>query len=204
MTAQEGRFDHQVNVFPDPEIPEALRNRLADAHKKEDALEKENERFRREENSISHAYASLLASGEVKNTPFHRESKWQVELGGAVVDIYIYSARKMKKAAVLFHVNNRELPVPWRLKEVQLSAILDRQSDEEPLRTGEKKEFALRTKVDALKRGESGNIAVVVDENAFRSKDGPVHLVLELFRQDGLQQAVVLLDYRIVEDKEAR
>ena len=204
VTAQEGRFDHQVNVFPDPEIPEAIRNRLADAHKREEVLEKENERFRREENSANHAYASLLASGEVQNTPFRRESKWRVELGGVVVDVYIYSARKMKKAAVLFHVNNRELDVPWRLKEVQLSAMLGRQSYEEPVRTGEKKEFALRTKVDEIKRGESGNIAVVMDNNAFRSKDGPVHLVLELFRQDGLQQAVVLLDYRIVEDKETR
>lgn len=201
VTAREGRFDHQVSVFLDLETPEAARRRLADAHGRERTLEEENERLRKEQASTSHAYASLLASGEVKNTPFRRESKWRVDLGGAVVDIYIYSARKTQKAAVLFHVTNSQLDVPWRLKEVQLSAMLSRQSYEEPVRTGEKKEFALRTSRDEIPPGESGSIAVVADKSAFTSKDGPVHLVLELFRHDGLQQAVVLLDHRIVEEK---
>jgi hypothetical protein len=152
VTAREGRVDHQVNVFLDLETPEAARRRLADAYVRERTLEEENERLRKEQASTNHAYASLLAGGEAKHTPSHRESKWRVDLGGAVVDIYIYSARKMQKAAVLFHVTNRELDVPWTLKEVQ---------------------------------------------------DGPVHLVLELFRHDGLQQAVVLLDHRIVADQGA-
>jgi hypothetical protein len=203
VTAQESWFDHQVNVFPDPDTPETIRSRLADAHKRELILKKENERFRKEEISTDHAYASLLAGDEVQNTPFRRENKWRVDLGGAVVDVYIYAARKMKKAAVLFHVTNRELDVPWKLKEVQLSAMLSRQSHEEPVRKGEKKEFALRMSRDEIQRGESGYVAVVADGKAFTSKDGPVHLVLELFRHDGLQQAVILLDYRIIEDKGA-
>ncbi|WNG61950.1 DUF2381 family protein [Archangium gephyra] len=201
VTAREGRFDHQVRVFLDLGNPEAARRRLADAYVRERTLEEENGRLRREQASTSHAYASLIASGEAKNTPFHRESKWRVNLGGAVVDIYIYSARNIQKAAVLFHVTNSQLDVPWRLKEVQLSAMLSRQSAEEPVRTGEKKEFALRTSRDEIQPGESGYIAVVADKSAFISKDGPVHLVLELFRHDGLQQAVVLLDHRIVEEK---
>ncbi len=201
VTAREGRFDHQVNVFLDLENPEAARRRLADASIRERTLEEENERLRKEQASTNHAYASLLTSGEAKNTPFRRESKWRVDLGGAVVDIYIYSARKMQRAAVLFHVTNRDLEVPWKLKEVQLSAMLSRQSHEEPVRTGEKKEFALRTSRDEIQRGESGYVAVVADKSAFTSKDGPVHLVLELFRHDGLQQAVVLLDHRIVEEE---
>lgn len=105
------------------------------------------------------------------------------------------------RSAVLFHVTNSQLDVPWRLKKVQLSAMVSRQSAEEPVRTGEKKEFALRTSRDEIQPGESGYIAVVADKSAFISKDGPVHLVLELFRHDGLQQAVVLLDHRIVEEK---
>ncbi|MFL5359114.1 DUF2381 family protein [Archangium sp.] len=204
VTAREGRFDHQVNVFLDLESPDAARRRLADAYVRERTLEAENERLRKEQASTSHAYAALLASGEVNNTPFRRESKWRVDLGGAVVDIYIYSARKVQKAAVLFHVTNNQLDVPWKLKEVQLSAMLSRQSFDEPVRTGEKKEFALRMSRDEIQRGESGYIAVVADKSAFISKDGPVHLVLELFRQDGLQQAVVLLDHRIVEEKGTR
>jgi hypothetical protein len=95
------------------------------------------------------------------------------------------------------------LDVPWKLKEVQLSAMLSRQSFDEPVRTGEKKEFALRMSRDEIQRGESGYIAVVADKSAFTSRDGPIHLALELFRQDGLQQAVVLLDHRIVEEKGA-
>lgn len=201
VTDREGRFDHQVDVFLDLETPEAIRRRLADAYIRERTLEEENERLREEQASTNHAYASLLAGGESKNTPFRRESKWRVELGGAVVDIYIYSARKMQRAAVLFHVTNRELDVPWKLKEVQLSAMLSRQSHEEPVRTGERKEFALRASHDEIRRGESGYVAVVADKSAFTSEDGPVHLVLELFRHDGLQQAVVLLDHRIVEEK---
>ena len=201
VTAREGRFDHQVNVFLDLESSEATRRRLADAYSKQRELEKENVRLRKEQASSNHAYASLLASGETKNTPFRRESKWRVELGGAVVDIHIYSARKIERAAVLFHVTNLKLDVPWKLKEVQLSAMLSRQSHEEPIRTGEKKEFALRTSRDEIQRGESGYVVVVTDKSAFTSSDGPVHLVLELFRHDGLQQAVVLLDHRIVEKK---
>lgn len=124
--------------------------------------------------------------------------------GGAVVDIHIYSARKIQKATVLFHVTNRGLDVPWRLKEVQLSTMLSRQSQEEPVRTGERKAFALRTSRDEIPPGESGYIAVVTDKSAFTSKDGPVHLVLEMFRHDGLQQAVVYLDHRIVAEQGAR
>ncbi len=204
VTAHEGRFDHQVNVFPDLKTPEAARRRLADAYQREQILKKENERLLKEQASTDHAYASLLARGEAKNTPFHRESKWRVALGGAVVDIYIYSARKTQKAAVLFHVLNSDLDVPWKLKEVQLSAMLSRQSHEEPARTGEKKAFALRTNRDEIPPGESGFVAVVADKSAFASKDGPVHLVLELFRHDGLQQAVVYLDHRIVAEQGAR
>jgi hypothetical protein len=199
VTGHNKRVDQQVNVFLKPESPEALRAQHEDTIRWMRKYKEENERLRKEQNSTDHAYASLLAGGAAKDTPFHRESKWRVELGGAVVDIYIYSARKLKKAAVLFHVTNRDLDVPWSLKEVQLSAMLNRQSHEEPVRTGEKKAFALRTNRDEIPPGESGSVAVVADKSAFASsKEGPVHLVLELFRHDGLQQAVVLLDHRIV------
>src|SRR5687767_5253072 len=60
VTAREGRFDHQVNVFPDPETPEATRKRLTDAHERERILEKENERFRKEGTSVDHNLAALL------------------------------------------------------------------------------------------------------------------------------------------------
>lgn len=41
VTTREGRFDHQVTVFPDGETAKVLRARLADAHQRERILEKE-------------------------------------------------------------------------------------------------------------------------------------------------------------------
>jgi len=193
------RVDQQVNVFVSPDSPDALRARHEHALRRMRKYEEENERLRKEQNSVDHAFASLLAiNGSAKDTPFRRRVKWRVDSGGAVVDIFIYSAKKLGKAAVLFHVTNSGLEVPWSLKEVQLSAMLGRQSPTEPVRTGERKAFASRTDRNEIPPGESGFVAVVADQSAFASKEGPAHLVLELFRHDGLQQAVVLLDHRIL------
>jgi len=195
------RFDHQVNVFHDLEQPDAARQWMVRAR----ALEEENARLRLEQVSADHAFASLLAAGAVKSTPFRHESKWRLDLGGVAVDVHIYSAKKMKKAAVLFHVTNQGLRDPWSLSEVQLSAVVGGgRSPEEPVRTGEKKAFALRTSREEIMPGESGWIAVVTDKRAFDSKEGPVSLVLELFRHDGLQQAVVYLDPQILTGERSR
>ena len=46
--------------------------------------------------------------------------------------------------------------------------------------------------------GQSGTIAVVMDQSAFESKAGLRDLALEIFRQDGLRQVLVNVDHRIV------
>jgi uncharacterized protein (TIGR02268 family) len=119
------RVDQQVNVFMNPESPDALRARHEHALRRMRKYEEENERLRKEQTSVDHAFASLLViNGSGKSTPFRRESLWRHELGGASVDVQIYSARKLGKAAVLFQVKNSGLKVPWSVKEVQLSAML--------------------------------------------------------------------------------
>ncbi len=190
--------DQQVNVFLKPDSPEALRARYEHASHWMKKYQEENERLRTEATSVDHAFAALLASGSVASTPFAQKSKWRIDLGGVVMNVYIYSSKPLAKAAVLFHVNNRELDEPWKLKEVQLSTLRKVQTHETPLETGEKRAFALRQNRDEIPPGESGMIAVVADKSAVDSQEGPVQLTLELFRQDGLQQALVYLDPRLV------
>ena len=67
-----GWIDYQVNVFRDPESYNAVLSGLYDSLKRERELREENERFKKEENSVDHAYATLLANGQVKKTPFLR------------------------------------------------------------------------------------------------------------------------------------
>jgi hypothetical protein len=68
----EGALDYQVNVYKDEHSPDAMRYRLESALKREGALREEVEQLRAEETSVDHAFATLLAKGEVKKTPFVR------------------------------------------------------------------------------------------------------------------------------------
>ncbi len=58
--------------------------------------------------------------------------------------------------------------------------------------------FALRMNRTELVPGASGTLAVVADKSAFVSEQGLVDLTLEVFRSDGYQQLMVLLDHRLV------
>ena len=197
VTAREGRFDHQVNVFPDPESPDATRKRLTDAHERERILEKENERFRKEGTSIDHNLAALLANGGRKQTSFTRTQKYVAFDEDAEFVIEVFSGKK--KAAVLFHVKNRAPDRPWKVKEVLLSAV--RPGDDPGVVWREQaKPFALRTDRDEIPPGEAGKIAVVVDKSAFITEKGLEQLTLELFRHDGQLNAALILDPILVRD----
>jgi hypothetical protein len=66
--------------------------------------------------------------------------------------------------------------------------------------SGEPRPFALRaTRESWAPKGESGQIAVVLDASAFDLKDGADRLVLELFRRgSGLREAWVFLDRQLL------
>jgi uncharacterized protein (TIGR02268 family) len=186
VMAGDDRFDHQVNIFPDPETLDATRKRLSESITRELALQKEKKRLEQEGNSVDHAFATLLANGAVKQTPFVQDYKGLIKEGDVEMIVRVFSGRS--KAAAVFEITNRSAEKPWSLLDARLSTVP----------TGLSREFALRMNRDELAPGQSGTLAVVADRSAFASEGGPVALILELFGNSGLQQGAVLLDYRLL------
>jgi hypothetical protein len=187
VTAREsGRVDQQIDVFPDPESSDAVRSRLAASQRRERALFEQNERYRQEETSIDHALAALLVRGAVKMTPLRRINSWRLEGDGLLMEVHAYESPK--KRGVVFHVKNQGLETPWKLVEARLF----RES------TREAWPFALRMDQEELAPGSSGTIAVVTDVSGFDFKQGIEKLVLQLIRSDGLVQAYVTLEEKVV------
>jgi uncharacterized protein (TIGR02268 family) len=191
VTAREGWFDHQVNVFPNNEAPETLQSRLEQTRARNQILEQENGRLRNEESSIDHALAALLARDAGRMTPFRPEYVHLFKNPyGVEIRITVLASKKHDKVAVVFNVRNNSPAASWSLLDARLVAEA----------SGEKRPFALRaTREYWGPGGESGQIAVVLDANAFDSKTGPERLVLELFRRgSGLREALVTLDPRML------
>jgi hypothetical protein len=69
-----GWIDYQVNVFKDHDSYNAVLWSLYDSLNRERDLREENERFKKEENSVDHAYATLLANGQVRRRRFSVQS----------------------------------------------------------------------------------------------------------------------------------
>lgn len=176
--------DVQVNVFPDRESPEAVRTALEETSAQNKSLREENQRRRQEEASADHALATLLASGNVALTPFKERRTWRVRDEG--VEAHVQTFDGNGRVAVLFELKNLDAERPWRLAHTRLSSLT----------TLESKPFALRMIPADLPPGNSGRIAIVTDESSFDTKKGPDKLVLELFRDDGLRQASIVLELR--------
>jgi len=182
VVTREERVDQQVNVFPDREGPEAMLASLYDALGRERRLEEKVERYEKEENSVDHSLATLLAKKAESLTPFRYDKKWLLKGEEVTLEVQRFTGRG--KVALVFQVTNLDPDQPWSLMEARLLTAT----------TGETRPFALRKDRNEIAPGEAGRIAVVVDGAAFSSKEGPEKLVLELFRKDGLQQAYVLLE----------
>ena len=95
------------------------------------------------------------------------------------------------KAAAVVRLTNTNSDQPWRFGEARLTS-------DATSRTA--RPFALRLNRTEIIPGASGTLAVVVDRSAFVSEQGLVDLTLEIFRNDGSQQVVVLLDHRLVRE----
>jgi uncharacterized protein (TIGR02268 family) len=179
---EDGRVDQQVNVFADAESTNEIRSRLSDAYTRERILREENERYRQEETSVDHALAQLLANGAKGMTPFLKDKKWSLKCDGANIEVQSFNGQG--KVAVVFDVKNLDPAMPWRMREARLATAT----------TLESRPFALRAERSEIAPGASGRIAVVADMTAFSAKEGPERLVLELFREDGLQVVQVVLE----------
>ncbi len=182
-----GWTDHQVNVFKDRESYNAVLSALNDARKRELRLSEENERLKKEENSVDHAFATLLVNGEVKKTPFRRKQVAALKFDD--MDIKVEAFEGPGKAATVIHLTNTYTDGPWRFREARLTSDLTSYTT---------RPFALRMDRTELAPGQSGRIAVVADQSAFESKEGLVDLVLEIFREDGNLQVMVNLDHRLI------
>jgi hypothetical protein len=181
--------DQQVNVFADREGYDAVLAALERSLLRERALSEQNERLLKEENSVDHAYATLLANGAVKQAPFRRERAIVLKGEGMDMTVQLFSGKG--KAAAVVQLSNTISDQPWQLREARLT------SDLTP-RTA--RPFALRMNRAELVPGASGTLAVVVDKSAFVSEQGLVDLTLEIFRHDGIQQVAVLLEHTLVRD----
>lgn len=182
-----GWTDHQVNVFKNRDSYDAMFSALHDSRKRELELREENERLKQEENSVDHALATLLAHGQVKQTPFRRERKAVLKNEDMDITVEVFSGQG--KAAALVHLTNTYGNEPWRLKDARLSSDLTAYTT---------RPFALRMNRDEIIPGQTGTISVVADQGAFDSKEGLVDLALEIFRDDGVQQVVVMLDHGLI------
>lgn len=183
---QWGWPDQQVDVFEDRDSSAALRAALADARQKNGALTEENERYHKEETSEDHALAALLASGAVEQTPFTRSDAFSGVDADAAVQAMVY--RGKGKVAVVFKVKNRQARGTWSVQRVRLSTLPE----------GDERSVAVRATSRELLPGQSGVVAVVADKSAFVNAGAWRDLLLEVYRHDGLRQAVVTLDHSLV------
>ncbi len=175
--------DQQVNVFLEPEEPDALRQQLEEARARELAL-MTDQRRRLREDTADHALAKLLTSGGIKQTRFKLRKRRLFQDKGVTTLTQIYSGKG--KAAVLFNVTNHApSKKPWRVMQARLVAIRLGADPEIPYAFGDARPFALRQDRDEIAFDEAGNVAVVVDKSAFLTENGPAQLLLELYNQDG-------------------
>jgi uncharacterized protein (TIGR02268 family) len=191
VTTQDERFDHQINVLLNEPHLESLQVHLEHVKQRQNVLEKENEQLRSEESSIDHALAALLVRDAVKMTPFRQQYIALLKNPrGAEFLVTVFSSRKPDKVGVVINLKNNSPSESWSLMEARLVTEVG----------GEQKPFALRaTKETWAPGGESGQLAVVFDGNAFDLKSGRERLILELFRRgSGIREAWVFLDRTVV------
>lgn len=180
--------DHQVKVFKDSDSYNAVLSSLYDSLKRERELSSENQRLKKEESSIDHAYATLLANGQVKKTPFRRAKFWRSK--NEDMDMRVEVFEGPGKAAVVVHLKNTYLDEPWEFD----GAYLTRDFTNYTARP-----FALRMDRSEIAPGQSGKIAVVVDKSAFETEGGQLaDLALQIFRGDGLLQVAVALEHSLI------
>ncbi|MBZ4334904.1 DUF2381 family protein [Corallococcus interemptor] len=174
--------DQQVDVFKDPESYASMHAALLRALKENSALTEENERYRKEEVSEDHALAALLASEAIAQTPFKLADRFSGKDDESEVDAQVFQGKG--KVAVVFKVKNTHSQKPWSLKSARLVTKDG----------GHARAVAIRVTTREITLGGSGVVAAVVDNSAFKNEGVLTSLFLELYRQDGLRQAIVQLD----------
>jgi uncharacterized protein (TIGR02268 family) len=183
-----GWTDHQINVFKNPDSYNAVRSSLNDSLKRERKLSEENQRLKKEETSVDHALATLLLNDEVKKTPFTRTKFYRFDNEDMDIKVAIFAGPG--KAAVVVYLTNTYYGGDWKFD----GAYVTRDYTSLTARP-----FAIRMDHATIVPGQSGKIAVVVDEGAFKTKGGDMtNLALQIFRGDGLLQVAVTLEASLI------
>jgi uncharacterized protein (TIGR02268 family) len=178
--------DQQVDVFKDRESHAAMASALSEALKENKALREENQRFRAEETSEDHALAALLAKGALEQTPFKVADYFSGKDDSSEVSGIVYQGED--KVGVVLRVRNIDAKQPWRMKSARLTT----------LKSGSERSLAIRATAASIVPGASGVLAFVTDKSAFMENGTLTSLFLEVYRHDGLRQAIVQLDPRLI------
>lgn len=196
VTAHKTRRDMQVDVYPDPESPEALQVTLEEQRKENKrlrarVLHQRGEIAWRSEviHSEDHALAMLLARGKVSLTGFKELDKRLLREEGTEILVSTLVTREKlanRKVALVFQVTNTAPGTPWELQSAQAS-VLD---------TGESLPFVAQGWPARIEPGQTGRVALVADLSSFDPiKDGD-KVVFELFRNGGRQQGYIVWDVK--------
>jgi uncharacterized protein (TIGR02268 family) len=170
------QVDGQVDVFPDPESCEALRQQWREIQEEDQRLRAERRRHAQEELSVDHALATLLVTGSVALTRFKEGKKRRIREPGLEGEAQCYV--EPDRAAVLLTVTNLDPRFSWMVSEIRLVHEVTRQP----------KPFALRMQCTALAPGETGRIALVT-ASALAGTLQPY--LLEIFKDDGFRHVAL-------------
>ncbi|EPX56664.1 hypothetical protein D187_008006 [Cystobacter fuscus DSM 2262] len=178
--------DQQVDVFKDRDSYAAMHSALQRALEENGTLTEENARYRKEETSEDHALATLIASGALAQTPFKVVDRFSGRDERATVEAKVFKGKG--KAAVVLTIKNLDPEQPWSMTSARL-VTKDR---------GDERAVAIRTTFREIAPGASGVMALVVDKSAFLEEGHWTSLFLEIYRYDGLRQALIQLDPYLV------
>jgi uncharacterized protein (TIGR02268 family) len=173
VTGSATRRDMQVDIYPDPASPEAVRVAFEETRKENKLLrakvrrQEDEERWKNELlNSAEVSLATLLAKDEISLTQL-KELDNRL-LRGEGVEILVSTLvpiDKMakRKVAVVFEVTNKNPEKPWVFHSARVAALA----------TDETKPFSAHGGSDQLAPGQTGRIALVYDLASFDPvKDG--------------------------------
>jgi len=165
----------------------AMRSTLFDALKRERALSEENARIKRDDRSVDHALAILLANGEAKKAGFWPAETKVLKDGDMNIQVDVFKGPG--KAATLVTMTKGRGGTPWRLGETRVSVDLTSMTA---------RPFSMSSDRDEIGAGETGRIAVVADGKSFESAKDLVDLTVQIFSDDGDQKLMVTLDRALV------
>lgn len=196
VTADETRRDMQVDVYPDPESPEAVRVVLEEQRNENKRLRAQARHHKDElarigavANSEDHALALLLVRDKASLTGFKELDKTLLRDEGAeiLVSTLVTTEKSTnRKVAMVFQVTNKDPERPWVTDSGLVSA----------LNTGEPLPFVIRGWPASIDPGQTGHVALVADLSSFDPiKDGD-KIAFELFRDGRRQQGFIVWEVK--------